>query len=239
LARSKRFTSTGMTVIAAMETAVASWPGMQPAGYPAILADDLVSDHLIRWRLRNLLPRDRDIARLVTAWSNDRHPPSVPRATLGPDHRESFAEDSRPRLAYRALADGAPPGSGMSKAPASRADLHLISGEYQAASAAYQAEIGAGHGSPGTWAGLAVARRRLVGEGSDAIIMRPELVRALYSRLSADSAHAPSPLDIAHWLAPACLDEQEPDPGEPRGVYLPVTSKALQNRIPPGDRAPR
>ena len=239
LTRSKQFTSAGLSLLAAIATVVASWPDGPVDGYPAILADDLVADHLIRWRLRNLVLPDRDIARLAAAWRGDRPPPSIPRPALGVGHRESFAEDARLRLANRALADDDATGNGMSNVPASQADLRLISGDYEAAAAAYRAEISAGIGSPETWAGLAVSRRRLAGEGSDAIIMRPELVRALYDRLSADSVPAPSPLDIADWLAPACLDEQEPGSGEPSGVYLPVTLKAPRNRIPPGGRAPR
>ena len=236
LTRSKRFTSAGISLLAAIETVVASWPGGPVDSYPATLADDLVSDHLIRWRLRNLVPRDRDIARLAAAWRGDRPPPSVPRPALVPGHRESFAEEARLRLAYRALADGAAAGSEMSNVVASRADLRLISGDHKGAAAAYQAEIGAGIGSPGTWAGLAVSRRRLVGEGNDAMIMRPELVRTLYDHLSADSAHTPAPLDIADWLAPACLDQREPGTGEPSGAYPPVyvagTSESHSARRP-------
>ena len=264
LTRSEQFTSAGLSLRAAMATVVASWPDGPVDGYPALLADDLVADHLIRWRLRNLVLPDRDIARLAAAWRGDRPPPSIPRPALGVGHRESFAEDARLRLADRALAnraladraladraladraladralaDDAATGNGMSNVSASQADLRLISGDYEAAAAAYRAEISAGIGSPETWAGLAVSRRRLAGKGSDAIIMRPELVRALYDRLSANSVPTPSPLDIADWLAPACLDEQEPGPGEPSGVYLPVTLKAPRNRIPPGGRAPR
>jgi len=244
LTRSKQFTRAGLSLLAAIQTVVASWPDGPVDGHPAILADDLVADHLIRWRLRNLVLRDRDIARLAAAWRRDRPPPSIPRPALAAGHRESFAEDARLRLANRALANralagGAATGNAMSNVSASRADLWLISGDYEAAAAAYRAEISAGIGSSGTWAGLAVSRRRLAGEGSDAIIMRPELVRALYDRLSADPVPAPSPLDIADWLAPACLDEQEPGPAEPGGVYLPVTLKAPRNRIPPGGRAPR
>jgi hypothetical protein len=194
------------------------------------VAEDLVFDHLIRWRLRNLIPHDRDIERLAAAWRDNRPPPTVRRVTLAPDHRESFAEDARLRIAHRILLDSASRDEVLSP----RADLHLISGNYAAAAAAYQAEISTGAGSPESWAGLAVARRRLVKEDRDALILRPELVRAIHDRLSVISKQAPSPLDISRWFTPVCLDQIGSASQELGGVHLPVKLEAPRNRIPPG-----
>ena len=221
-------------MIAAIETAITSWQEEPLEGYPAILADDLVFDHLTRWRLRNLVPDDHDIERLVAAWRNHRVPPSVPCTTLAPHHRVSFVEEVRLRLAYRSLADDASLSREAYKLSASPADINLIGGDHIAAAAAYQAEIRSGSASREAWAGLAVSRRRLLGEGGDAITMRPELICRLYDRLSADSKHAPPPLDVASWLTPICLDQQKTMAEEPMGFYLPLTLSAPRNRTPPG-----
>ena len=238
LARSTRFTSAGMALIAVMETTVGSWHLEPPGGYLAVLADDLVFDHLVRWRLRNLVSHSGDIWHLATDWSRGRSPSLIPRVTLVPGRRESFAEDARLRLAHRTLADRVSTARETSRSWASRADHDLINCDYAAAAAAYQAEIDSG---------TATQIHGLAWQFRDDGFLVTFMIRLWRGRnwslrftahLSADPAHAPSLVDF--WLArPVCRDERESAAAGPAGVRLPVTSLAPRNRIPPGGYAPR
>ena len=165
------------------------------------LAEDVTLDHAVRWRLLNLKAADRDVDRLAACWraGTPGSPPS--NVMTWSEGTESFAEDARLRLIHARLL-GDSPGDPLSAGAASpsAADVHLVSGEYEAAAAAYDHDIRSTPSSAEAWAGLAVAARGTADEAAVALSLRPELVRAVYGRL-ADVSDAPPPLEVARWMA--------------------------------------
>ncbi len=165
------------------------------------LAEDVTLDHALRWRLLNLKPAERDVDRLAACWraGTPGSPPS--NVMTWSEGAESFTEDARLRLVHARLLGDSPGGPlSAGAASASAADVHLVSGEYQAAAAAYDHDIRTMPSSAEAWAGLAVASRGIADQAAVALSQRPELVRAVYGRL-AGVPGAPSPLEVARWMS--------------------------------------
>lgn len=210
LAGCNRLTSAGAALLEAIKIVVGSWDSHSVQTRPMILADDLVSDHQVRWRLRNLVPQDSEVRHIAASWHAQTAPPSVPPVTrLVTAHKEAFAEDARLRLAYQILTDAKSIGQSMKPSHShgsAAADLWLIRGDYAEAAHAYEAEIIAGTPLIEPWAGLAISCQRLLSPKRSPLITRPELVRALYEHVAVSSKRLASPIEIAEWLTPMCGD---------------------------------
>lgn len=170
------------------------------------LANGVTLDHAVRWRLRNLTPSTRDVDRLVSSWSAGTPPPKVSASTAWSNGCESFTEDTRLRMVYAALLDQdsryAYPGRMEEIADATGSDVHLVAGDYEAATRAFERDIKVGVHPVEAWSGLAVALHGQSDPVAAALALRPELVRAVYDRLADSALSPPSPVELARWMVP-------------------------------------
>jgi HEXXH motif-containing protein len=175
------------------------------AGRLAGLATD---SHRLGWQLRHERPSDNDqVSHLAEAWLADGAPSGFPAPQeLHPDP-EFFWQDLIPTFAKRRLAGrDLDPGdsTGMARIVA-QAQIDLVHGEAKVARDGFHTAITAGFdpGSPAeihAWAGLAMALRATEQEpAAQTLYDRPDLVRAVYSRL-VGLGHAPDPAELAGWI---------------------------------------
>lgn len=205
LAATGLLTNAGEAVVSAAESVVRSSraSGRAPGAVSRVsqLAEDLVLDHQVRWRLRNLGVPGWVLARLSARWRAGRVAAPVPRYAVIMQEVPPLPGTSDPRLhrAMQLLEDASvlpntPPGETEADP-----DLALILGDYAAAVRGYERLILNGRDDGvQAWAGLVVAQA--AGELARAE-PRPELLRALYVFLSNDPGNrTPSPARLAAWL---------------------------------------
>jgi HEXXH motif-containing protein len=205
LAATGLLTNAGEAVVSAAESVVqssrASGRARGAVSRVSQLAEDLVLDHQVRWKLRNLGVPGWVLARLSARWRTGRVAAPVPRYAVIMQEVPALSGTSDPRL-HRAmqLLEGA------SALPNTRPgdteadpDLALILGDYAAAVRGYERLITNGRDDGvQAWAGLVVAQA--AGDLARAE-PRPELLRALYFFLSNDPGNrVPSPARLAAWL---------------------------------------
>jgi hypothetical protein len=206
LAATGLLTRSGKAIVAAAESIVSSWRSSAvraPADVNRVrqLAEDLVLDHQVRWRLRNLGVPGWVLASLSARWHAGRNAAPVPRYAVIIQEAPVLPEINDPRL-HRAV-QILERSSAMPNAPRSQTDpdpdLALILGDYDRAARGYEQLIVAGRDDGvQAWAGLVVARAAGGPVGAE---QRPELLKALYVALSSDpSNEAPSPARLAAWL---------------------------------------
>jgi HEXXH motif-containing protein len=205
LAATGLLTDAGKAVVSAAESVVRSSQASDraPGEVSRVrqLAEDLVLDHQVRWRLRNLTVPDWVLASLSTRWRTGRAAAPVPRYAVIMPEAPALAGISDLRL-HRALQmlEGAP---ALPDTPPGETevdpDLALILGDYAAAVRGYERLIASGSDDGvQAWAGFVVAQA----SGDLARVeLRPELLRALYVVLSNDpGSRVPSPARLAAWL---------------------------------------
>lgn len=206
LAATGLLTDAGEAVVVAAESVVRSWrasSGRAPGDVSRVrqLAEDLILDHQVRWRLRNLGVPGWALASLTARWHAGRNAAPVPRYVAVVQEVPTLSGINDPRL-HRAMQilEGA---STMPNMPQSESeadpDLALILGDYAAAARGYERLIANGRDDGvQAWAGLVVAR---AAGGLARAKPRPELLKALYVALSNDPCNeAPSPARLAAWL---------------------------------------
>ncbi|MGO9292362.1 MAG: aKG-HExxH-type peptide beta-hydroxylase [Streptosporangiaceae bacterium] len=205
LAATGLMTDAGHAVVAAAGSAVRSWRAADCASASADrirqLAKDLVLDHQLRWKLRNLEVPGWVVARLSVRWRAGRDAAPVPRydAVVRAIPPPLGISDPRLQRAVQILEDApATPRTPPSEVEADP-DLALILGDYEAAARGYEQLIVNGLGGDvQAWAGLEVARAADRHAGT---APQPELLRALYIALSSDARdEVPSPARLASWL---------------------------------------
>jgi len=206
LAATGLLTDAGQAVVAAAESVVRSWrasSGGAPGDVSRVrqLAEDLVLDHQVRWRLRHLGVPPWVLASLSARWQAGRNAAPVPRYAEAVQEVPALPGINDPRLqrAMRILEGAsAMPNARRSETEADP-DLALILGDYAAAARGYDRLIADGRDDGvQAWAGLVVAR---AAGGLARAEPRPELLKALYATLSNDPRHqAPSPALLAAWL---------------------------------------
>lgn len=178
----------------------------------ATAAMRIVADyHRAGWRIRHQVVNDGDIDMLEAAWHDGRpavlrteRPRVVPALPIRWSYR--MIELARRRI----LASDTPVDSERVSTRLEReihdADLALFDGECDTAAKLYAGAVREECADLDAWAGLAVAADMCgLDAASRALRRRPEIVRALYFKLT-DSNPAVDPIRIAGWLGGAVLD---------------------------------
>jgi HEXXH motif-containing protein len=163
--------------------------------------------HRTAWRLRHRRVPAAEAAALAKAWAQELGPglPSTP--PVGPDPSQRWAQRI-PTLARKRLLGSDIPASAD---PLATADLALVHGDVDNALSIYlNRVVGSEHGSDAeiqAWVGLTLAVSESGrDEAARALTCRPDLVRAVHSRVSRARGTAVDPVEIAAWLAPVVKD---------------------------------
>jgi len=159
------------------------------------LAEMTAADHLICWRLRNLVPDAADVEEIAQAWLTRGSFPRTARVGICPPDDDS-GRIARSELLYEKLCD---PDQFGAKAddPRHDPDLAYVHGDYSAAARGYLAQIKAAPAAQLAWGGLA-----LTSAPNSPLRRYPEVVAAVYRRLVRVSAPPADPRALAEWLAP-------------------------------------
>ncbi|UOZ07548.1 HEXXH motif domain-containing protein [Amycolatopsis sp. WQ 127309] len=172
------------------------------AGWSALMA----ADHHAGWRLRHHRPAPDTVDRLVGAWLGGATVPGADSAATilvtDPDGR--WAEARADLLRVRLGADGERRARQVWRdvSDASEADLALVNGDGEAALEGYRAELRRDPDLPVALVGLGLALRMTHEENTAAVILnRPELVRAVHRGIRKRTNPAPTPEEVARWLA--------------------------------------
>jgi HEXXH motif-containing protein len=207
-------TPAGRQLLKGLREQVEEWLAKPPeAVEPRIerLAQLTADSHRLGWRLRHSHPSAADVATLTALLQRDEEPDpaSLTPAVIQP-HRELRWRQRIPAVARRhAVADDGPRPATLD--PVSMAENALLVGDAAAARQAFTEALTGLAADPGSsisddearaWAGLAMS---LAAEGdtlaADALLRRPELVRAVYAATTA--GRSVTPVEVARGLAPA------------------------------------
>ncbi|WP_194292987.1 HEXXH motif domain-containing protein [Streptomyces smaragdinus] len=164
----------------------------------------VAADHLGVWRIRNWRPPESDAVSLAQRWSHGL-PPSrfdagepLLRADALP--REPAVRSELVKLRWE------DPGrfTWLRRHPeslgATTADIALLDGDFDRALRDYRRQVIARPEETACWIGLGLAARgHGDGPAADALLSRPELVRAVYLRL-VDEATPADPCEVAGWI---------------------------------------
>lgn len=169
-----------------------------------------VADHRAAWRVRHLHVDPgwaRDAAR---RWLSRRPAPrDLPPAPVRPDPGSRGLDAkgvlARIRLcgdaefaAARALVGG----TADEVVDVEAADFALVGGQPPRALALYADELATGSDRAGAWSGYALALRAgKPGPAADALVRRPELVRAVHAEITAATGEPPDVERLSGWLA--------------------------------------
>ncbi|QQQ78765.1 HEXXH motif domain-containing protein [Saccharothrix sp. 6-C] len=185
------------------------------AAVPAELlsaAEAAALDHRTAWRATHLHPMRAHVLECAERWhAGEPAPPpgthSAVVAATTPPRLDAKAILTRVLLAGRAefdaLRSGPPDHVHKTTEDLTEADFALVAGEHERAHALYSAELAEGSNRPGAWSGFGIAVHELSpGPASRALLERPQLVRAVRSRIAA-TGEAPDVERLAEWLGPA------------------------------------
>jgi HEXXH motif-containing protein len=205
LADCDAFTDRGRRFLDGMRATHARWVHEDvPAEYTAV-ADEMATDHRLRWRLRNVHVLADDGRRLASAWLADEPASSPVRGEIVAHDVRALARNARFDLALLRVTD--PDGfAGTCAEPAADsplepADRAYALGDYGAAIAGYRQRISTDPGDRSSWAGLALVGGRSGTPAAHLWQHRPELPYAVYRKLRDAGAPAPDPVRLAEWLA--------------------------------------
>ena len=170
-------------------------------------ADAVTTDHHAGWRMRHVRPGATTVHLLTEAWlaRHPRPPAVLPPATAVPTPvQDGTPSDGRADLIRLgvAMADrGALAFVWRSVPGATAADLSYATGRFTEAVQGYQAELVTDPDRVSSWTGLGLALDALgSGPAARALLLRPELVRAVRRRIIATSREAPAPDRLAAWI---------------------------------------
>jgi HEXXH motif-containing protein len=152
------------------------------------IADDLVATHRASWRLRNIVPPEREVHAFRTAWQTGSPPPVEHAGRTASGDPSGDNPLTRVAMAWlenepevRALATDEKL-FGMRFPGAVVGDVRLVAGDYDTARADALAQIAEGTADDHTWATLVVAHSRACADPARSPLVRvPELVRAALS----------------------------------------------------------
>lgn len=155
------------------------------------LAEDLVTEHQTRWRLRNITPQQQELRAFHEAWRTGVPPPT--RHSAHPKPGDPSGDNPLTRVAMAWLENKAElqalttdealltkrfPG-------AARGDVCLVAGDYRAARDHALTRIADGNTDDHTWATLVVAHGHACAEPTRSpLVCVPELVRAAFAHLA-------------------------------------------------------
>jgi HEXXH motif-containing protein len=207
-----RLTPAGVDFVSGMLGQMRQWDDAVVSDEQRAAARDAADDHQVRWRLNNLPPDPGTVQALARAWANgeprpDREyvapsprprPPDVP--TNWRVELRRLRERNPERFAQAYAAPHGHPETGH----ASAGDLAYLAGDYAQAVQLYVKQIAADPADIDHWAGLLLARRRLIDDGATWALHRvPELARAVHLAVVEVSGTAPDPEALAGWLGSA------------------------------------
>lgn len=204
LLASGELTELGGWFVTNMREALARWCEDPLPLHAEADAAMVAEDHLGMWRLRNGQPSESDAGLLAEHWKQGPAtacPPvqsPVVRAGVLPRERAVRSELVSARWEDRKRYEW------LHRHPeslgATSADIALLDGDFGAALRGYRQQITVRPEASSPWAGLGLAAK---GRGdlaaAAALLGRPELVRAVYLRLSEDATPV-DPLDLAEWI---------------------------------------
>ncbi|WP_328449360.1 HEXXH motif domain-containing protein [Amycolatopsis sp. NBC_00438] len=162
-------------------------------------------DHRAGWRLRHHRAAPETVDRLVGAWLGGATvdtDSAVPVLVTDPDG--PWSEARADLLRVRLGEDGERRARQVWRdvSGASEADLALVNGNGEAALEGYRAELRRDPDVPVALVGLGLALRMTHEENTAAVILdRPELVRAVHRGIRKRANPAPTPEEVARWLA--------------------------------------
>ncbi|TWJ21945.1 HEXXH motif domain-containing protein [Micromonospora endolithica] len=196
----------GRRLVAGLLATADAW---QDEDVPADLlaaARTAVADHRARWRLHHRRPDRSVVVELARAWHAGRRPAVAAGEPVVVTDGSARRLDTQAVLQMWRITDPDgfaqlckdPSAVGVTVSGATAADLALAAGDVAGAHAGYLAELAAGDGSPGAWAGLGLTTAVLVpGRAAEALRDRPELVRAVHREVADPAA---DPLAVADWV---------------------------------------
>ncbi|MEV4515770.1 HEXXH motif domain-containing protein [Dactylosporangium sp. NPDC049525] len=195
-------TPAGRRVAASIGPVLRRWSAEPVAERSRRLARDLVADHAIAWRLRNLRPDPNLVARLVDAWTAESGRGAVTR-TAGKRNGQTLAdagaaEPSTVLMAessLRRLARSPRTGSAGHLPDGDEADRYLVDGDYRRAAVLYGLRIEHDAADTRAWIGLAISTDR-AHDGETSLSRAPELLVALSQLVTP----RPDPRELASWL---------------------------------------
>jgi HEXXH motif-containing protein len=171
------------------------------------LADAVTTDHHAGWRMRHVRPSSSTVDILSDTWlAGHSSPPTVlPSAMTVPtpvqDGMPSNARADLIRLGVGTDDRSALTFVWRSVPDATTADLSYTTGRFTEAVQGYRAELVRHPDRVSSWTGLGLALDALgSGSAARALLLRPELVRAVHRRIIARSQKAPAPEQLAAWI---------------------------------------
>ncbi|MEO3922295.1 HEXXH motif domain-containing protein [Micromonosporaceae bacterium B7E4] len=202
-------TEVGRHLVTGLRATAAGWQAEDVPADILAAARAAATDHRIRWRIHHCRPDQQVVAELAAAFVTGADRPVV-------THSEPVVatDPSARRLDTRAVlqlwritdADGfeqlrrSPSAVGAQVSGATPADLAYVAGDLAQARELYLSELSADPGSPGAWAGLALAvAADRPHPAADAIRERPELVRAVHQEICRAGVQE-DPLRVASWI---------------------------------------
>jgi hypothetical protein len=166
------------------------------------LAEATAVDHLASWQVSHLRPSVEFVDRAVAAWRHDRPVPNDYAAEIVPaaavQRLDVKALLSRLHIAAPATF------AALRKDPeqitdAAAGDFAYVAGD-PVAKELYLAELPDSPNRAGAWSGLGLACAATGSPAAEALLRRPELVRAIYLRVKEDTRRAPGIEELAAWL---------------------------------------
>jgi hypothetical protein len=185
LAGSGELTPEGHLVVDTAASVLADTTGVPPGA--AQVAEDLVAEHTLRWRLRHLVPPAAGAGALAARWATGRHAVAVPGSILVPVEVPGAGDEVYARAAL-AMAAGRAPG------PPDSPTVLLLNRDYAGALAGYEAVLRLRPADVHTWAGACLAHLRLAGLPWQQA--RPELAAEVARRVQPRPAAA----ELLRWL---------------------------------------
>ncbi|MFF7651281.1 HEXXH motif domain-containing protein [Streptomyces sp. NPDC007983] len=179
---------------------LAGWLAEPVPPVPRRLAEDLVVDHRLVYRMRHLRPEPARLARWARAWRTRGAPPrELPPASVEPALAEAVARTALARLRFaeperlrdRKGGDDAPDG----------ADLAWVMGDRAAALRGYRGRLARAPDDIAAWAGLALTLPD--GAARAALLRAPEVALAVHRALRDTGGAAPDPVALATWIGTA------------------------------------
>ncbi|MEV4516084.1 HEXXH motif domain-containing protein [Dactylosporangium sp. NPDC049525] len=190
LRRSGRLRPAGLRFTAGMLDRLAGWEAPRLPADLRRRAHDMVTEHRVLWRLRNVRPDGTSVASLAADWTA-RRPAAVPRVavtTVVGDRAALPGRSGRLRLLHQRLAGAAEP------ADVAPGDLAYVRGDRSGAAARYLTAIEDSPGDLTAWAGWLVTRPA---RGPVA----PELLWAVHRRVLDSGGRPAPPEELARWLS--------------------------------------
>jgi HEXXH motif-containing protein len=208
---SGRATELGIRFVNAMTATMDGWDnGDADHGEIRQAAEDTVDDHRAAWLLANGSVDEARVDHLARAWLSGAHPAELPRSEMrAPNGEPALPTDVRVQLAQLRAVDPAafeqvrddPAALRTGWPMATAGDLTFAQRDFPQAYRRYAEALAADPEDGHAWSGLVLSGRRC---GSDECrrtwTLRPDLVRAVWSRLRDLTADPPEPDRVAGWI---------------------------------------